>query len=813
MRTFWQDLGYAIRLIRRRPGLAVVTAATLALGIGGNGAVFSVASSLFMRPLPVAEPGRLVRVFGRSPEQPYDVMSYPNLRDLGARARTLSSLAIHQQTFTSFGLGEATEQVALELVSGSYFPTMGLAPGAGRLLGPDDDREEAGNHVAVVSTRWANTRLGGVAAALQSTVHLNGAPFVVVGVAPATFHGSYDALGTDVWVPLMTYNVVRPRDLKITQRGWGWLSATARLAPGVSRPAAQADVDQIVAGLRAEFARNNDGLNVALTEASAMPESMGALLRQVLLFALIIAGLTLAAACANVANAQLATVLQRHREVAVRLAMGATRGRIVRQWLTESLLISGIATGAGLLAALWIRESVVALRPPQGLDNFAPSFATDWRLLLFAALLMMMVTVIFGGLPAFRASRLDIATPLKDENTTTAGSRRRWWLQAALVSAQVAISLALLVSATLLIRSLTSARLFDVGFDTNNLTIASAGTTGLGLSPEQSRRYYEETTARVRALPGVTDVTLGAVVPLSNNRESRGLIIDGYTPPGTRPYVSTANNVVAANYFRFMGIPIVRGRPFLDSDTLPGAPLVAIVNETMAQRYWPDGNPIGRIVRFDPKTPVEIVGVAKDITYYSAGEPAMPYAYFPAGPAAGGAGLAFHVRTSGPNPALPRLLQRELRVMDARVNAVAAPYDLLRQAKLYPQRAMAIICVAFGVVVLLLAAVGLYGVMSYVVSTRGREFAVRLALGARPSRLVGGVLRQSLGWCAAGLALGAGLATLLGRFLQEFLFGVSAYDAVSYGAGALILIATAMLAAYVPARRVTRIDPSATLRS
>jgi predicted permease len=689
---------------------------------------------------------------------------------------------------------------------------MGLPPAAGRLLGADDDREEAGNRVAVVSTRWANTRLGGANAAIESTIHLNGAPFTVVGVTPPTFHGSYDALGTDVWVPLMTYQIVRPRPTKITQRGWGWLSATARLAPGVSREAAQAEVDGVVAALKTEFARNHDGLGVMLTTATSMPESMGRVLGQVLLFGLIIAGLTLAAACANVANAQLATVLQRHREVAVRLAMGATRGQILRQWLTESLVIAAIATGAGLLAALWISESVVALRPPQGLDNFAPSFAVDWRLLLFTAALMVAAALTFGGLPALRASRLDIATPLKDENSTTVGGRRRWWLQAALVAAQVAISLALLVSAGLLIRSLSSARLFDVGFNTRNLTIAAAGTGGLSFSPEQSREYYEQTTERVRALPGVTDVALAAVVPLGTSSESRGVIIDGYTPPNGRSYVSTANNIVGPGYFAFMGIPIVRGRAFVDSDFAAGAPLVAIVNETMARRYWADGNPLGRILRSDPKTTIEVVGVARDISYYNAGEPPMPYLYVPTGPLGTDIGMSFHVRTAGPDPGLPRALRRELRAIDPRVNVEAGSYEQLRQVKLYPQRAMAGISMAFGVVVLLLAAVGLYGVMSYVVSSRGREFAVRLALGARPAGLVREVLRQGLVWCGTGLAAGALMAAVIGRFLRGFLFGVSPHDLASYGGGVIVLVATALLAAYLPARRVIRIDPSAALR-
>ena len=464
MATFLNDLAYAIRIAMRRPALTIVTVFTLALGIGGSSAIFSMVNSLFLRPLPVERPEELVRVFGGGGGQRFSVSTFANLSDLATRSQTLAETAIHQQTTSAFGLGDASETADVELVSGSYFPMLGIDAALGRMISPSDDVEGDAAPVTIISDAWWRTRLGARPDAIGSTVHLNGAPFTVIGIAPPTFHGSYDALGTDLWVPLMTYEIVRPRGLKITTRGWGWLSATARLKPGVTIEQAQADADRVAAGIKKDFRQNTATLAFHLVPASALPESMLGTARRVLLFAMLAAALALAAACANVANVQLATVFERRREIAVRIAMGASRVRIARQWLTESLLVACAAVVVGTIGGMWLQDAAAAIGPPAGLSNFSPSTEFDLRLILFSTAIIFAITFLFGGLPAMRAARVDIATPLKDETITMTGGARRAWAQAALVAAQVAVSVALVVSSAMLARSLSASRSFDVGF-------------------------------------------------------------------------------------------------------------------------------------------------------------------------------------------------------------------------------------------------------------------------------------------------------------------------------------------------------------
>jgi macrolide transport system ATP-binding/permease protein len=814
METFRQDLRYAARLLLRRPALTLVTILPLAAGIGGNTVIFSIVNALLLRPLPVGEPDRIVRVFGATGEQPFDVLSFPNASDFAARAKSLTSLALHNQTFVAEGLGDATSSIAVEMVTGNYFSTLGLSPSLGRLLTPDDDQLETPQTVAVISDRWWRRNFGGSPGATGSTIYLNGAAFTVVGVAPARFHGSYDALGTDVWVPLMTYSVVRPRGISITSRGWGWLNATGRLWPGATVDDARAELNTIARALQQEFPGGSTrGLAANVVPALALPEEMAPALRHVLAFALAVVGLALGAACANIANAQLAIVIGRQREIAVRLAMGATRARVLRQWLTESVLLAGAATVVGLIVALWARDALLTLRPPQQfLENLGPDLALDWRVLTFAAASSALVTILFGGLPALRAARIDVTTPLKEDGSTTAGSRRRSMAQRGLVMAQVAVSLALLASASLLLRSLTAAGAFDPGVDSAGLFIAASDTSGLNYDAARTRAYYRDTLARVRALPGVTDATLGLVVPLGDSRESRGVMIEGHTAPDGSRYISTATNVVATNYFEMMGIPIVRGRSFVESDGDDAAAVVAIVNETMARRYWPDGNAVGRELRLGGSTPpIEIVGVAKDLTYYSIGEAPRPYFYVPFGPVATGS-LIFHLRTSHADAGLAQAVRRELRRTDPRVRVgFAMSYAESRQLPLYPSRAMAAISSAFGLLALLLTVIGLYGVVMYAVSQRTREFAVRMALGARPRDIVAGVIRHGLVMTAVGIAGGITGAILLARLLSGFLVGVSPFDPLTLAGWAAVLVAVALAASYLPARRATKVDPAAAL--
>lgn len=812
MQTISTDVRVALRLARRRPVHTLVALLTLAIGVGGITVVFTVVNSLLLRPLPVPNGHRLVRVFGASDDRAFDVLSYPNARDFAA-ATSLAGLALHQQVFAAAGLGDATDTAAVELVSGDYFTTFGVPAAIGRTIQPADDQLDGAALVAVVSDDWWRTHLGEAAGALGASVHLNGTAFRVVGVAPAGFRGSYQALETDIYVPLMAYERVRPRGLAITSRNWGWLNATGRMQPGATVAQVRAELETIAAALARAYPGSARGLSVTVVAAQALPEEMGPALRQLSLFALVVAGLALAAACANVASAQLASVIARRREIAVRLAMGATRARLVRQWLTESVLLAAVATAGGLLLALWARDGFAWLAPPHPeLANVAPDLALDWRVLAFAALVAAGVTVLFGGWPALRAARLDVTTPLKEDGATTIGGRRPALAHATLVVVQVAVSLTLLVSAGLLIRSLSAASAFDLGFDAANLTVAQPELSGLGYTDARTRAYYRETAERLRALPGIEAVTFSAVVALSDSRESRGVAIEGHAAPDGAPFIPTDSNVVATNYFDVLGIPIVQGRGFLPSDGGDTAAPVAIVNETMARRYWPGGAAVGRLVRLGNETPpVEIVGVARDVTYYRIAEAPLPYLYLPFGPVVM-PGLAFQLRTAGPGAAPPGMLRRELRAGDPRIRVpLALSFADARQMPLYPSRVLAIISGACGLLALLLTALGVYGVVLHAVSQRTREFAVRLALGAQPGDLVAGVLRHGVALTAAGLVIGVGGAAALARLLQGFLVGVSPFEPLTVAGLGAVVVMVALGASYAPARRATRIDPAAVL--
>jgi len=811
MASFLRDAVHAVRVLAARPVLTATTVATLAVGIGGASAMFAVANGLLLRPLPVPDADRLVRVFGASDVAALGITSYPNLQDVADRARSFDGMTIHQQTFAAYGPGDETLSAAIELVSGGYFSTFGVATPLGRSLAPDDDRTGA-PRVVVISDAWWRRHFAADAAVIGRTLHLNGTVFTVAGVAPASFHGSYDALHTDLWVPLMTYDVVRPRGLDITRRTWGWLQASARLAPGASLASARAEVAAIAAALRAEYPRENRALGLSVVPASTLPESLTPDLRRGLAFALAVAALALLAACANVANASLATVTDRRAEIAVRMALGATRADIARQWLAESLVATAVATAVGLLLAVWLRDGLFVLRPLAGFENFAPSLDLGWRVWGFAAALMAVATGLAGVLPALRAAGIDPAQPLREGATANVGGGRGGWMRAALVSAQAAVAVALVVLAGLLGQSLAAAGRADLGFDPSGLVIARANVSALGHDAAQSYAYHVDTMARVRALPGAAQATAASVVPLGTNDERRGVTIDGYTPPDDQP-ISLPNNVVWPGYFEVMAIPLISGRTFAEADGRPSAPPVAVVNQTMANRYWGSGSPIGRTLRVGGD-PVEVVGVVRDIPYYSLGEAPMPYVYFAYGPRMPFSdGLTFHVRTTIDPAVMARQLTRELRARDPRVR-VEDPmaYEALRAATLFPARVMGWLSSGFAVLALVLLLVGTYGVTAYVVAGRRRELAVRVALGAAPESLQAGVVRRALLWSAPGAFAGVGLAVALAQLLRGVLVGVATIEPWSLAGGALAVLIVSAAAAYVPARGVGRVDLAAELR-
>ncbi len=810
-----RDTGYALRTLRRNPVFATVAVLTLSIGIGANAAVFSVIDALLLRPLPVPDAGRVVRVYGQYKDHRFDVVSYPNFADLRDRSAAFLQLTVHRNVDVSLGAGEDSQPEPLggELVGGNYFTTLNAPSAAGRPILPDDDRVEGARAVAVISHRLWVRRFGAAPGTVGRTIRLNGAPFEVVGVMPPSFLGSFPAMPVDVWVPLSMHDALRHTGLSRERRGWGWLWMTGRLKPGVSIAQAAARLDTITQRLDAEHPRMNDGFGVGLYRASALPEETRESATRLLGFSMAVVILALLVACANIAGVMQARLAARRLELAIRQSLGASRLRLARQWLTESLVLAAIGGAAGLALARWTFGALEAALPPAGpFGGVVPALALDARVVAFSVALVALTAVLFGLLPAWRAGRLDLAPAIGEGSARLAGGRRQTRARRALVVLQVAACLVLLVVSGLLVRSVRRAAAFDVGFDTRHLALVSIDLKRFGYPPDRVRRFYDDLASRVRALPGVEAVTTGFVVPLGDDRERITFRVDGATPPGDPDGFHFDYNLVGAGYFRTLGIPIVEGRGFDARDEAPGAAPVAVVNETLARRLWPGGDALGHTLQPTGGPPsARIVGVARDIKYYTLGEEPRPYVYAPAAPFGAGA-LTVHVRTAGdPAPLLPALRAAAV-ALDGNVTPAATTYDAFRSGPLFPSRAMAAVAGAFGLLVLVLAAVGLYGTLAAGVAERTHEIGVRLAFGASPGRVFTAVVGQAAGLAVAGLALGFAGARAASGALASQLLGVAPADPLTYALVGAFLLAVTILAAWVPARRAARVDPVVALR-
>ena len=818
MESLRQDVRYGLRLLAARPAFTAVAVVTLALGVGANTAIFSYVNSLFLRPLPYPQAASLVRLRGLDAKrQQPTVFSYANYRDLRDRSQSLKGLAAHQYTAASLNAGAGPQTVEGELVTGNYFSVLGASAARGRALDETDDRAPGAHPVVVVSHKFWRTALGADPAAVGRTVHLNGHAFAVVGVMPETFRGSYEAFDADFWAPMMMHEQVRPRGLALDSRGWGWLQGTGRLREGVTLAQAQDELSRLAADLEREYPRANRGTGFRLHPASALPEEHRKGLTGVLAFFTAVVSLVLLMACANIASVLLSRMASRRREIAVRQSLGATRARLVRQWLTESVLLGLLGGAAGLLLATWLADALLALVPPD-FRGFAPSARLDWRVLAFAFGVSVLTGLLCGLFPALRAGRADIIGVLKDESTTSAGGTHRSRLQQLFVVAQVAVSLVVLVTAGLLLRTLAASESFNPGFDTENLLLARIELRQHGYKEDRGREFYRQLTERLKSLPGAEGVTFATVVPLGPDRESQGFRIPGRAPEASddapNGTLSIASNAVGPDYFGVMGIPLVAGRGFDERESQPGARPAVVINETMAKKFWPGGDAVGRtlIAPGDTTVEAEIVGVARDIKYYALGEEPRPYVYASAGMIYSPSAI-MHVRAAGDPRRLSRAVRKEVEAVDGNV-AVSemATFAELRRVPLFAQRAMASVSGLFGLLALLLTSVGIYGQMAYSVAERTREIGIRLALGARRADIFRLVVRQGLLLAAAGIAAGLAASFALTRLLRGVLFGVGASDPATLASVSLLLAAVAFLACYLPARRATRVDPMVALR-
>ena len=810
MLSLMQDLRYALRMMRKSAATTVVAVLTLGLGIGANTTIFSWVRALLLDPLPAArEPGRLAIVAITNPDGSPMSLSYPEFVDYRDRTKSLDGITAYDLQAVSLGGGARPERIWGMVVSGNYFDVLGVPMQHGRGFLPSEDSEPGAHAVAVISHGLWQRRFGGDVSLVGREVSINNHPFRIVGIAPPDFRGSYTGLALDVWVPLMMQNVVVPGVDRLKARGNHWLDGMVRLKGGVTRAQASSELTALAAQLHREgggSATTAPRFNLAPISRAGAGEILGPLL-----FALLgVVAVVLLIACANMANLMLAKASQRRREAAVRLALGASRARLVRLYLTESLLLALAGGGAGFLMSQWTSGLLTALVPP---TDFPVGFAIplDGKIFLFTLAVSLATGLLVGIAPALQASATDPSPAMKGDESLAGRQRGRRWLRGALVVAQVSLSLVLLICGGLFLRSLDRARTLNPGFEAKGVLLASLDLFPNGYDADQGRVLYRQILERVSALPGVEKASLARKVPLSfQGASSNSLNVEGYTPPKDEVAWSFYN-VVGPDYFRTLRVPLARGRDFAASDGEQD-PKVAIVNQTFAQRYWPGQDALGRRVQWGEDW-VTVVGVAKDERYHKLDERPAPYLFLPV--------LQFyrpdvtlHLRVKGDPLALAPAVQREILALDPSLPVFGTrSLEASLGASRMPQHLGGLLLGCFGLLALLMASIGLYGVLAFSVSRRVREVGIRMALGAKPADILRMVLRQGMLLTALGLVLGLAGSMVAGRLLSDLLFGVSPLDPVSFSLVPLLLAAVALLACYLPARRATRVEPSTALRT
>lgn len=831
----WKDLLHGVRALRRSPVFTTAAVLSLALGIGANTAIFSLLDQVVLRSLPVADPERLVAVHG-SYSGPGDsssswstnsesVFPYPFYRDLRDRDPAFSGILACAIAPVRITWRSSTQAAEAEIVTGNYFTTLGAAAALGRVIAPQDDGAPGANPVAVLSHGFWASRLGADPAILDQTVAINGQPFVVIGVAGASFNGLVQGDSPDLFVPIAMQRAIAPAMNSIEDRTFSWLTFFARLKPGESQAKAQAATDVLFRAIR-EADLNQSGAphdqkareSLLKSRLELRPAAHGITeLREKwekpLTVLMIMVGLVLLIACANVAGLLVARATGRQREIAIRLALGAKRWALVKQLLTEGVLLAAAGVVAGLLVEQWSTSALLRILPRDAAGGWVTN-SLDLRMLGYSLAVSMMCALLFALVPALQATGPNVAHTLKDQASNVLSHGYAAQLRRMLVTAQVALSLLLVVGAGLF--SVSAANLIDAdrGFRAKHLSMFSVDATLIRTGPAAATAFYHDLLDRLSALPEQGGVAAGDGGPYSGAGWGSGIQVEGYRP-GEKGFASSPLEAISPGYFRTLGIPLRAGREFNDRDTA-AAPKAVVVDEAFVQRYFAGQNPIGRHVAFGgPKTTVldrEIVGIAADARD-NVRRPVSSTIYFPYTQREKPARLAFYVRVTGDDTRLAAAIRRSVREADAGLPVPEIkPVELRISESLYTTRLVAGLSTAFGILATLLAAIGLYGVIAFAVARRTREIGVRMALGALPGDVVRMVLLDAGRMVAAGIVIGLAAAFVLSRYVESQLFGIQAADLVVYAGAAGTLAVVAAVAAFVPARRASRIDPVSALR-
>jgi putative ABC transport system permease protein len=809
-----RDFRFAARLLARKPMTSALAALSLALGIGVNAAIFSLVDAVLLRDPPALRPAQLMEVYtSDSGGFRYATASYPDYLDLRDGNDVFSQLAAFDMTVASHDVGEGSELLFGEEVSANYFEMLGLEPALGRFLVPAEEAPAGAHPVVVLGHGFWQRRFGGDPAVVGRSLRLNGRDFEIVGVAPEKLKGDVPGVADDYWLPLSMHDAISESP-RLGKRGSRSLFLRGRLAPGVSAAQAQARFDVLAQRLAAEYPDTNEGRTITLVPSRqvALNPGIDGPLFGVAGLLMAIVGMVLLIACSNIANLLLARAADRSREIAVRLALGAGRRRLVRQLLAESLLLAVPAGLGGLLLAAATTRLLVRFKPPLPIP-LALDLGLDGRVLAFTLAVTVATGLLCGLAPALQASRPQLVGALKDDAAALGRRFRRLGLRNVLVTGQVAVSTLLLVGAGLFLRSLANARAVDPGFSLRQGVMAQVA-LGFGnrYTEQEGRLFYQRLVERVAALPGVDSVALAEHLPLAMQIHTRGLQVEGQPEVDEKDWPEADVATVGPGYFRTMGIPLPWGRGFSNADG-PEAPGVVVVNETAARRYWPGEEPLGKHLRFDDKGPwLAVVGVAGDGKYRTLGEDPRPFVY-QAFAQDYSSMMGVVVASRLDEGQLLAQVRHEIAALDPH----APIFDIKPMSEhlavmLFPARMGAVLLAAFGVLGLVLASVGLYGVVAYSVSRRTREVGIRRAVGAGDGAVVRLVVGEGMVLVGVGVAVGLGLALAAGRFLGSLLYGIGAADPVTFVAVPLLLGAVALAANLIPARRALRVDPMEALR-
>ncbi len=818
----WKDIRYSTRVLARSPGFTLVVILSLALGIGANTAIFSMANGFLLRPMPVEHPDRLVAIYLTSPKWGRDIrsFSYPQLLDFRKAETGLSDIMGFSGLPLSVTGGEKPELIWGEIVTGNFFSGMGIHPILGRGFRPDEDRAPGEKPVCVLSYNFWRQHFQSDPDIAGKQMQINGRTFTIVGVAPRGFIGArLFTFVPDVWVPVMMQQAITPNFGNFLEgRNNRWVELRGRLKPGVTRQQAAAALNVVARRLAAEYPQTDKDLTVGVIPGGTRTQPILVVLglvsaTMVILFGVV--GLVLLIACTNVANLMLARASTRAREMAIRVAVGASRARLVRQLLTESVLLSLAAAALGIVLCLWFNDALKTFYPTLDFQTADLDYDSqlDMRVFLFSFLLALPTALLFGLAPALRASKVDQAAAMKGAIAVPHHGMR--WLRQGnvLVMAQVALSCVLLISGGLFLRSMAFAHSANPGFDRTGVQLFSVDLALAGYDEARGRRLQKELAENLKKLPGVESASLAFPLPLDAYNDGAAILAEGYMPRSDNENHGAALSHVGPRYFETMGTRLVAGRGFDERDT-QSSRLVAVVNETIARRYWrtPE-NALGKRFKTAKDGPwIEIAGVAQNGKYMTLGESPSPYFFLPLTQNYQSR-VTFLVRTNEPPETLVPAIRQTVSTLDLTLPIFGVrtmPQFLNRIVSVYDMEASMV--GAFAVIALLLAAVGIYGVLHFAVSRRTKEIGIRMALGAGRREIVQLILSRSMAFVVAGLAVGIAGALGASGLIGAILGGVSPTDPVTFTAVVLIFLSVAAAASVIPARRAARVDPMDAVR-